>query len=185
MNATRLMQWAVIGAVAGGVWYVADPLALGANAGVAEETVIYQGDDRLGDAALAARDTLPLFFENVMEADGTAPPNALVKVAFPVDPVHGDGAEIMWVSSFAADGDGYSGLLGNDAEMIAGMTAGKSVNFSGDDIRDWMFYTADNVIYGGYTTRAMLDDVSPETAAALAAQLSESPVPSAWRGVGN
>jgi len=71
------------------------------------------------------------------------------------------------------------GLLANDPVSFKG-NAGDAITFSADQVRDWYVFGADGKMYGNYTTRVMLADLSPELSAQIEAMLSPTPLPDTW-----
>jgi len=57
----------------------------------------------------------------------------------------------------------FVGLLANDPVNGTKYKMGDRMEVASADVEDWMIQT-DKLIYGGYTVRAMLKDMTPEQA---------------------
>jgi uncharacterized protein YegJ (DUF2314 family) len=69
------------------------------------------------------------------------PPPALVP-----DPV-----EWFWTSGFRRDGDGFAAEISNDADLLHNVLEGATIDFTRQDIGDWMCLQ-DGKIVGNFTT---------------------------------
>lgn len=153
-----------------------------ANSGTAtaiagDVTISYEDSDAaMNTAQSQARGSLNTFFSQVLSADGQLLQDAGVKVAVPT----ADGVtEVIWVNPFAKDNNGFVGLLANDPNNFPG-AAGDRITFTEDQVRDWYVFGANGKMYGNYTTRVMLPDLSAELAAQITAMLSPTPMPETW-----
>lgn len=73
----------------------------------------------------------------------------------------GDVVEHVWLSDVRLDGAKFVGTLDNDPERLANMKAGQTHAVASDQISDWMILE-NNKLIGGYTIRALRDQVPPE-----------------------
>ena len=122
------------------------------------------GDDRFAEARRKAQATLPRFNELARAGLHGA---YLVKMR-----LEGGGeVEHIWVEVTGLRGDRFQGRLTNDP-IVPGYSAGDAVQLHSHEIEDWMINTGE-VRYGGYTVRAMLDDMQPEQAEELRSQLRD------------
>ena len=153
-----------------------------ANTGTAvaiagDTTIEYADNDNAMNAAQSqAQDTLPKFFQRVLSDDGHLLQDAGVKVAVPTS---NDGLEIIWVSPFMKENNGFVGLLANDPESFEGQV-GDPIAFSADQVRDWYVFGDNGKMYGNFTTRVMLADMSPELASQIQDMLAPAPLPDTW-----
>ena len=96
----------------------------------------------------------------------------MLKVALPSS---NGGREHIWVVGVTRSGDGYRGRLDNEPQRLPGLSRGSEVSFTTDMISDWA-YEHNGRLWGGYTLRVMLPDLSPDDAAGLRAHLSDTPI---------
>lgn len=122
------------------------------------------GEPRFAAAARKAHSTLPRFLEL---AGAGLQGVYLVKVTL----TGGGETEHIWVEVTGMRNDSFLGRLANDP-VVPGYRAGDPVEVARDDIEDWMINTGD-ARYGGYSVRAMLDDMPAEMAAELRRQLRD------------
>ncbi len=138
-------------------------------------------DPAMSRAFSEAAETLPVFLEHSGALSGGSGDGFSIKVEVPVDHSEMDD-EIIWVSTFAVKPDGIAhGLLDNEPVAIKGKRIGDRIEFHRDSIRDWSFVGHDQKLYGHYTTRVLLDRMSPASAAQLQQFLAQDPVPTSWR----
>ncbi len=174
---SQLIKLVFFGGCAAFGWFASD---FSGNAAGSDNVIEYgQGDMTMNDAQSEAQKHLPTFFANVLDEQGVAAEGAMVKVAFPVTIDGVSGHEVIWVGPFGRDGNEFKGLLANRPRDMDAQ-AGDLVEFTEPMIRDWMLRGPDGRLYGSYTTRVMLADLDKETAAQIAASLSEHPVPANW-----
>ena len=135
------------------------------------ETVQVPSADAGMNAAIAdAQKTLPGFLDCASAAlpDG----EWLVKwgraVEGPTEREH------IWVLVSALAAGEITGTLANQPEEFDGQ-AGDVVTFPQAEVSDWMTYDAQGRIEGGYTIRAMLDQLPADQRDALEAQLAPLP----------
>lgn len=128
-------------------------------------------DSRMNAAVSRARDTLPVFWARMTSParDGSE----ALKVMFPID--GGEGAEHLWVDNLRMQGDEVIGDLQNQPGWIAALSKGDTVVVERDDISDWI-YESNGRLWGGFTLRVMVDDLSEAEGADLRAWLSETPL---------
>lgn len=142
----------------------------------------FSANDPVMNAAMAeARETLPLFLENVVDAEGYGQQGTYLKVAFAVNSAQMDN-EIIWVGPFADWGDGtFAGLLSNEPVAMPSLRAGDRVDFTRDMIRDWSYRSPDGKGYGNYTTRVVAEQLPKADRDQILSSLSPDPVPAAWK----
>lgn len=150
-----------------------------AQAASSDPVITYEQSDSAMNAAQAkARVQLGAFFDNVLDTEGNLTADAGVKVAVPVE---GGGVEVIWVSPFGMQDGAFVGLLANRPQSIKDKQVGDPITFSEAQVRDWYIYGDDGKMYGSYTTRVMLADMSASSAARVREMLSPSPVPASWQ----
>ena len=71
------------------------------------------------------------------------------------------------------------GDLGNDPDNLPELQLGSRVVIDEALISDWMYQSREG-IYGGYTMRVMIEDMSPADAAPYRASLAPTLVPPTW-----
>lgn len=74
--------------------------------------------------------------------------------------VEGDKVEHIWLNEVSFDGRLFHGKVDNEPVDIKGVRLGQEVSVSSDEISDWM-YVQDGRLVGGYTIRAMCQNMSP------------------------
>lgn len=133
-------------------------------------------DARMNTAIEQARALLPLFFQEF--ASTTAPGAFTIKVGLATN---GGGHEHIWVGDLHYEGNQLVGNLINEPYDLPGMRLGSQVAINNDDISDWTIATPDGV-YGGYTTRVMLEDMPAAQAEEyrVGLQMTRDPTPSWW-----
>lgn len=152
--------------------------AIQANAGQGDPVIGYDPHDvRMNAAEAEARGQLDRFFSLVLDDDGLARPDSGVKVAVPVP---GGGNEVIWVSPFGLRDGRFIGLLANQPQSISDKQVGDVIAFAEAQVRDWYFFGEDGRMYGSYTTRVMLEDMSPAAAEQVLSVLSDTPLPAGW-----
>jgi len=145
-----------------------------------DDVVHYATDDaNMNDAQEDARRSLPDFLAHKLDETGTAAEGAMVKVGFPITSEDGENDEVIWVGPFSKSGNTFTGALANDPVYIGG-AYGDEVTFTQDMIRDWMYQGEDGKLYGNYTTRVMLPELTATQAAQISQLLSEDPMPARW-----
>ena len=145
------------------------------SAGPGDEIVQYEAQDAVMNAAIAeAKASLPAFLTR-LDAGDIGPGDSL-KVGFPVD----NGHEHIWVNQIARKGDELTGVLANEPNWMPGLHQGSPVTFAPDLVSDWS-YEKDGKLWGNYTTRVMLPSLPPEDAAAVKANLSDTPTETTTR----
>ncbi len=156
---------------------LAVPLAA-AHAASGDAVINYdQMDVRMNAAQDEAQSHLDTFLAYVLDENGVGQNGSGVKVAMPIE---GDGVEVIWVSPFGVRDGAFVGLLANQPQNIEGHNAGDTVQFERSQVRDWFFYGENGKMYGSYTTRVMLPDMSEDTAAQISEMLSIDPIPADW-----
>lgn len=74
--------------------------------------------------------------------------------------VQGEAVEHLWLSGVKFRGNRFVGSVDNQPREIKGLKAGTRVAVNPDEISDWA-YVDKNVLVGGYTTRALMMELSP------------------------
>jgi uncharacterized protein YegJ (DUF2314 family) len=149
-----------------------------AQAGTGDPVIEYSDAHAAMNAAQTeAQGGLDMFFSNVLNAEGLPIADAGVKVALPTK----DGTdEIIWVSPFGLRDGSFVGVLANEPAGLEGLAIGDVIAFDRAQVRDWYVFGDDGRMYGSYTTRVMLPDMSPETRSQIVEMLSENPIPAGW-----
>ena len=129
------------------------------------------------EAQTDARKYLEMFLDHVLDENGMAQENAAIKIALTG---YGHDDEYIWVSPFGIRDGRYVGLLANEPRTIDSKHLGDPVVFDADQVRDWYFFGDDGKMYGSYTTRAMLKEMSANSARQITQILSPTPVPAHW-----
>lgn len=134
-------------------------------------------DPEMTAARDAARASYPQFMAAFRASSaGERANNFLVKVG--LDRSVG-GLEHIWVDSLRLEGNTLVGALANEPQYLPGMHRGSPVTIDTARISDWAWVGPDGM-YGNFTTRVMLDDIDPATAAQLRQVLTANPVPESW-----
>lgn len=89
------------------------------------------------------------------------------------------GLEHIWVDTLRFEGDQLVGALANEPVDLPSMHVGSRVVVETERISDWSIVRAEGM-YGNFTTRVMLPDVDPATAAELREVLTRDPLPEDW-----
>ena len=177
MNA-KMIRLVVIAGAAGAAWLWGDA---DTSARSGDPVVEFAANDQtMNDAQAEAQRHLPNFFGAALDANGASKPDTFVKVAFPVD--QGDmSVEVVWVSAFTKSGASMTGRLSNDPVAMPGLSAGSSVSFSEDMVRDWILPSPDGRAWGHYTTRVIAAQSQDENFQAQISQiLMPDPAPKDW-----
>jgi len=122
------------------------------------------GEAKLAEATRRARETLPRFFQL---AKSGLQGSYLLKMSLS----GGGEVEHIWMEVTATRNGIFQGRLANDP-ITPGYKAGDPVELALDDIEDWMINTGETR-YGGYTIRAMLDDMPEAQAEELKRQFRD------------
>lgn len=178
------MHWKIrsrlcAGAILAGAFVLANPALFAAGTAQGSTASTRRADEgAIRSAEASARQHLNRFLEYALDEDGKAMDGASVRMA-----VARSGAiEKIWVSSFASSGgDRFIGRVSSAPKDVRSLRIGDTIGFSQRDILDWSLVGADGKISGNYTIRALLPQIAPGRAAAIAATLSDTPVPEDWR----
>ncbi len=137
-------------------------------------------DPEMNGAISQARETLPLFLNNVLDTKGAANPDALVKVGLPT--VGGEASlEHIWVGPFQKADDGtLSGALANEPVELGALRLGDTVEFTLDQISDWSLWAPDGLLYGNFTTRVMFSHGAFGDTP-FDSVFTQDPLPEGWR----
>jgi len=143
------------------------------DAGRKDDPVVnVEATDATMNAAIAeARAALPRFWA-LYEGDPVVNATAGLKVGFPVK---GGGHEHMWLNTIKREGAVITGVLGNDPAFIPSMKLGDVVTIDPALISDWS-YERNGRLYGSYTTRVLVGQMSAEEAAPYRKMLSDKPL---------
>jgi uncharacterized protein YegJ (DUF2314 family) len=122
-----------------------------------ENVIAYHTSDQSMNAAKRqARETLPRFLELVHAGtEGT------YTVKFPL--TQNGETEHIWMQLTDYRDGTFVGLLANDPVNGAKYKMGDRMEVASADVEDWMINTGE-LMYGGYTVRAMLKDMPKEEA---------------------
>lgn len=132
----------------------------------------FEADDSEMNAAIAeARQTMPSFWA-AYDSDPDVRANAMIKVGLPTD---GDGQEHIWTKEITREGGVVRGRLANEPVYLPGMALGSEVVIEPERISDWS-YTRGGKLWGSYTTRVMLRELSKAEADEMRAMLSPTPL---------
>lgn len=74
--------------------------------------------------------------------------------------VEGNKVEHSWLNEVSFDGRLFHGKVDNEPVDLRGVHLGQEVSVPSDEISDWM-YVQDGRLVGGYTIRAMYQNMSP------------------------
>ena len=72
-----------------------------------------------------------------------------------------EGREHIWVANINIKNGGYSGVIADEPNHIIGLKMYDSVQIDRNNISDWM-YLENGKLRGGYTIRAIRDQMSPQ-----------------------
>lgn len=124
---------------------------------VKENVIAYHTSDLSMNAAKKkARQTLPRFLELVNAGtDGT------YTIKFPL--TQNGETEHIWMQLMDYRDGTFVGLLANDPVNGTKYKMGDRMEVASADVEDWMINTGE-LMYGGYTVRAMLKDMPKEEA---------------------
>lgn len=145
------------------------PIAASAqNAAPPDEIIDYATQDKAMNAAIAeARRTLPEFWRMHAQVGGD---KASLKVAFPIPR---GGNEHMWLGGIERDGDKVTGVLLNVPRDVD-HKKGQTLTIDMSRVSDWHI-EKNGRMWGNYTTRVMVDQMSAEDAAWFRQNLSATP----------
>jgi uncharacterized protein YegJ (DUF2314 family) len=86
----------------------------------------------------------------------------------------------VWVTPKAQHNGEWVGIVADQIGNLPDLELGERVTFGEAEVRDWYFYGRNGKMYGNFTTRHMMDNMTPSTAAMIAQVLSVTPVPVDW-----
>jgi uncharacterized protein YegJ (DUF2314 family) len=149
----------------------------GAGNGLEDSVMGYADSDARMNAAIEhARALLPLFLQ---EFRGSNAPGAFtIKAGLATSD---GGREHIWIGELRYEGEQLVGVLINEPYDLPGLRLGSRVEINPADISDWTIATPDGV-YGGFTTRVMIEDMPPAQAEQYRTglQMTPDPTPSWW-----
>jgi uncharacterized protein YegJ (DUF2314 family) len=136
-------------------------LAAFAGEAIADDSVwLFGQEDPVMNAAIKeARAHVDVFLDYATP-DQLATGDVLVKYAAPVEGKDID-IEHIWVTVEKIEGDQITGMLANDPYDLDA-AKGDLVVFDFNDVSDWSYWGTDGKLYGNYTTRVMLPQLSLE-----------------------
>lgn len=138
------------------------PIPLAAQEAEGDPVIEFDSVDARMNAAIAeARATSPRFLE-VLEAPPLGTENIVFK--FPLE-----GREHIWVGSVGRDGSYLTGRLKNNPHS-QGWQLGDEVRVPIGEISDWGYVDPVGKAHGFFTVRIMVEEMSPEDAAAVRRQ---------------
>jgi uncharacterized protein YegJ (DUF2314 family) len=135
---------------------------------------VYQAStaDAVVNAAMEeARASLPAFWKAYESTDGTREKFVLkVRLESPSGM-----AEHVWMGVTGRQGNVVHGLLANEPAGIPGLHLRSPLSVTTDKISDWG-YERDGKLYGNFTSRVLIGQMSAEDKEALERMLSPTPV---------
>ncbi|MGO4855669.1 DUF2314 domain-containing protein [Phaeovulum sp. W22_SRMD_FR3] len=144
-------------------------------------TAIAGNDPRMQKAIHTARQSLPGMLATHLPAGSVSAPDFTLKISLPVSSdsaqLLGVTDEAIWVEEIAQKGNAFTARLANEPDFMSGLYLGDPVSFTRDQIIDWSLQASDGLLYGNFTTRALLSHRTPEEAAVLRQMLSANPIP--------
>lgn len=136
-------------------------LALAASSVLADEPIWLFGesDPVMNQAIEGARAHLS-FFLDYATPDRLLSGNVMVKYAAPVV---GKTIQVehIWVAVEQIDGDQITGIIANEPYDLDAKQ-GDRIDFEMSQVSDWSYWGTDGKLYGNYTTRVMLPQLSAE-----------------------
>jgi uncharacterized protein YegJ (DUF2314 family) len=115
-----------------------------------EVALVSKNDPVMAAAMQKARQTLPDFLKVA-----AAPPAKAEGFAVKVAIREGATAEYFWIVPFETKGNAFTGTLDNTPRLIRKTKMGDALNFTKDEIVDWM-YMDDGVMKGNHTACAVM-----------------------------
>ncbi len=170
------MRFAVIALA---LFCISGPAFAQKDAPVADQVIGYADTDaRMNGAIAEARALLPQFLAELRTARAQSRGAFTVKAGLRTSD---GGREHIWIGDLRYEGDQLVGNLINEPYYLPGMRMGSRVEINPEDISDWTIPTPEGV-YGGFTTRVMLEDMPAAEAARYREQLgmTASPTPPGW-----
>jgi uncharacterized protein YegJ (DUF2314 family) len=113
-------------------------------------------DPRMAKAIDKARSSIGEF-TSALERPQPGQSGFSVKIPFPAQ---NGGHEHMWINAVSFDGVKFHGTISNRPERTTDVHLGDRVSATPEEISDWM-YLAGRTLVGGYTIRAIRDNLSP------------------------
>jgi uncharacterized protein YegJ (DUF2314 family) len=129
------------------------PLVLASGCGPRDRVSYVESSDADMNAAIQqARETVPTSIAALHSASRNQTSFG-VKKPFPVGK---GGAEHIWLTEVALDGQVFRGVVGNDPVDVKRLKFGDPATVATNEISDWMF-VEDGRSVGGYTIRVLSD----------------------------
>ncbi|MEQ5868405.1 DUF2314 domain-containing protein [Sagittula sp. NFXS13] len=154
-----------------------------ATATLAQESTIpfAQSDPDMNAAITEARSHLDAVLSRLIGADGQVHPALNLKASLPVTHFEVEN-EIIWIDSLAVTEDGgFTGHLANVPSYMPGHELGDTITFDTSQIVDWSVLADDGRMFGHYTTRVMMRQMTAAEAEQIGDLISADPMPDAWR----
>ena len=83
------------------------------------------------------------------------PPSGHSDFSVKIGITEGDDTEYFWVSPFREQAGSFVGTLNNEPRMVTSVQLGQEINFSRDQIVDWLYHHNGKMV-GNFTACAML-----------------------------
>ena len=113
-------------------------------------------DAQMHKAVREARRTVAVFIR-ALEHPGAGQHDFQVKKPF----MHDGAVEHLWLSRVEFHGNHFHGRVDNRPQSLEGVKFGDRVSVNPDEISDWAYVDHGRLV-GGYTIRALSDNLSPE-----------------------
>lgn len=113
------------------------------------------GDDAKMNAAIAKSRATTNTFIAALKSPKPGQVAFSVKKPF----VEGEHVEHMWLTDVTFDGSQFTGLIGNEPEVVKNVKIGQKATVSPSEISDWMFIENRKLV-GGETLRVLRDGLS-------------------------
>lgn len=146
--------------------------------GADDDTVLSfsREDAEMNAAIAAAQRTYPQFLADFRAASAAVSGNYMVKVALPT--VSGS-VEHIWVDNLSWVSGRLHGRLANHPVDLGDLRFGADVEIEAERVSDWAIRSTDGM-YGSFTTRVMIERMSPAAAAPYRETLAPTPIPPGW-----
>ena len=130
---------------------------------------VHESDAAMNAAIADARTKLPLFWTKLEKPDaGERDFNLKVRI----EDKHG--VEHFWCSEIQRKDGHFSGIVNNDPRTVKSVALGERVDFTEEQISDWLFMRGGKMI-GNYTLRPLMRDMSKDERSKLDAMLGPLP----------
>lgn len=133
-------------------------------------------DEEMNAAIQKARDTLPLFVEELKNPKPTQT-SFSIKAKFPFN--DNGGAEHLWIGGVTYDNDQFTGVLENEPYYVNGYHIGDTIVTEFENVTDWMIID-NNQLIGGFTIHILINHLSEDEIAQFESEsgfrISEEPL---------